>query len=123
MAYVAKHRFAPISPQKARLVLDLVRGKSLEEALNLCAFSPKRAATLVGKVLKSAQANARELGEESLRDLAVTAAYADEGPTRAKWRPRARGMASPVERQTSHIVIELDAVAKPAASSGSGREE
>ncbi|MFH0910912.1 MAG: 50S ribosomal protein L22 [Planctomycetota bacterium] len=112
MAYVAKHRFAGISTRKARLVLELVRGRRLEDAIHLCAHSPKRAAVLVGKVLKSAQANARERGEEAVSALVITKAYADEGPSRRKWSPRARGGASPILKRTSHIVIELDTAAE-----------
>lgn len=111
MAYVARHRFAPISARKARLVLDTIRGKRLDEALSILQFSPKRAAYLIGKVLKSAQANAEAQAEGSLASLCVTRAFADEGPTRRKWRPRARGMASPIRRRRSHIIIELDRVA------------
>jgi large subunit ribosomal protein L22 len=118
MAYVAKHKFAPISPRKARLVADQVRGKTLGEAMNICRFSRKRAAQFIGKVLASAQGNARDRGESAVYNLYVSAAKVDEGPTRKKWRCRARGMATPIFNRTSHIEIELDTVAQTAAQEG-----
>jgi large subunit ribosomal protein L22 len=126
MGYVAKHRFAPISPRKARLVLDLIRGKRLNDALAAVDFCPKRAAGLVGKVLKSAQAGALEAGESSLGNLVVKTAVADEGPVRRKWRARARGMASTIRKRTSHITIELEtlqALEAAAASTVTGAKE
>jgi large subunit ribosomal protein L22 len=108
MAYAAKHRFAPISARKARLVLDMIRGMPLEEALSVLTYSKKRAAAVVRKVVESARANALDLGEDQPGELYVSRAWADEGPTRTKWRPRARGMASPINQRRSHINIELD---------------
>lgn len=110
MAYQVSHRFAPISPRKARLVLDMVRGKPLGEAMSIVQYSPKRAASFVSKLLHSAQANAQEQGEAGMQNLNVVRAWADEGPMRTKYRPRARGMATPIEKRYSHINIELDTV-------------
>jgi large subunit ribosomal protein L22 len=111
MAYTATHKFAHISARKARLVVDQVRGKMLDEALDACRFSKKRAAPMVVKVLKSAQANAREAGESASHTLLISKAVVDEGPTRKKWRARARGMATPIHARTSHIKIELVSLA------------
>lgn len=110
MAYQAKHRFAPISARKARLVVDLVRGKSLQEAINIARFSRKRAGYLIGKLLMSAQANAQNKGEDAATNLYVKRAWADEGPTRTKYTPRARGMATPIRKRMSHIAVELDTI-------------
>ncbi|MHC4870407.1 MAG: 50S ribosomal protein L22 [Planctomycetota bacterium] len=107
MAYTAKHKYAPISARKARLVVDLVRGKTLDDALNICSFSRKRAAHFIGKVLQSAQANAREKDDVAGHLLYVEKAIVDEGPTRKKWICRARGMASPRRARSSHITVEL----------------
>jgi len=115
MPYAASHRYAPISARKARLVLDLIRGKALGEALSIVQFNQKRAAHLVGKVLQSAQANAQEQGVGRPNELRVSRAWADEGPTRGKWRPRARGMAAPIRRRMSHINVELDMASTVAA--------
>jgi large subunit ribosomal protein L22 len=85
----------------------MIRGRSLADALSVTQFSSKRAARFIDKVLKSAQANAQDQGETSLGGLVVKTARADEGPTRRKFRCRARGMASPIRSRTSHIVITL----------------
>lgn len=108
MAYIARHRFARIAPRKARLLVDLIRGKRVDEADAILRVSKQRAAVFVRKVLLSAQANAVDRGEEAVTDLVVAKVFVDDGPRQRRWRPRARGMATPELRCRSHISIELD---------------
>ena len=98
-------RFVRLSPQKARLVADQVRGLPVEEAVQLLAFSKKKAAATIKKVLDSAVANAEHNLALDADDLFVAEAYADEGPTLKRWRPRARGRATRIRKRTSHITI------------------
>ncbi|GAP05782.1 MAG TPA: 50S ribosomal protein L22 [Anaerolinea thermolimosa] len=103
----AQLRYADISAQKARLVVDLVRGKSAVEAANTLKFMPKKAARIIERVLNSAIANAEENFGVSRDDLYVHTIIADEGPTR-KWRRfGARGRFKPLLRRSSHITIVL----------------
>jgi large subunit ribosomal protein L22 len=103
----AKLRFAGFSAQKARLVIDLVRGKPAVEAMNTLKFMPQGAARKVSKLLASAVANAEENFGVSRDDLVVYRITADEGPTR-KWRRfGARGRFKPILRRTSHITVVL----------------
>lgn len=100
-------RFLPISAQKVRLIVDLVRGKDANEALDLLRFVPNRAAQPVLKLLKSAVANAEENFGVSRDDLYVATIYADEAPTR-KWRRfGARGRFKPILRRSSHVTVVL----------------
>ena len=92
-----------IPARKARLVIDLIRGKSVAEALGILKFTPRSGAFLVEKVLKSAIANAEN--NFDLEDLYVSEAYANEGPTLKRFRPRAKGSASPINKRTSHITV------------------
>jgi large subunit ribosomal protein L22 len=103
----AQMKFADVSAQKARLVVDLVRGKSALDAANTLKFMPKKAARIVERLLGSAVANAEENFGVSRDDLLVYQIVADEGPTR-KWRRfGARGRFKPLLRRTSHITIVL----------------
>lgn len=103
----AHARYVPHSAQKVRQVIDLVRGKSLNEALTILKFTPKAAARPVSKVLASAMANAEENFGVSRDDLYVYRIYADEAPTR-KWRRfGARGRFKPWLRRSSHITVIL----------------
>ncbi len=103
----AQLRFLPLSAQKVRLVVDLVRGKGANEALELLRFANKRAALPVGKLVASAVANAEENFGVSRDDLYVATIFADEAPTR-KWRRfGARGRFKPILRRTSHVTIIL----------------
>jgi large subunit ribosomal protein L22 len=103
----AQLRFADVSAQKARLVVDLVRGKPAIEALNTLKFLPNKAARHVSKLLSSAVANAEENFGVSRDDLMVFQIMADEGPTR-KWRRfGARGRFKPLLRRSSHLTIVL----------------
>ncbi|HUU30505.1 MAG TPA: 50S ribosomal protein L22 [Phycisphaerae bacterium] len=107
MGYRATHRFARISPRKVGLVMDLIRGKPLEEALRVLDFSPKRASQLVAKVVRSAMANADEK-EADLEQLYVAEARAEQGPVLRRMWPRSRGSADMLRRPTSHLVVELE---------------
>jgi large subunit ribosomal protein L22 len=108
MAEIRAHlRFLPISAQKVRLVVDLVRGKDANYALEMLRFVPNRAAQPVLKLLKSAVANAEENHGVSRDDLYVVTIFADEAPTR-KWRRfGARGRFKPLLRRSSHVTIVL----------------
>jgi len=98
-------RYIRIAPYKVRQVVDLIRGKKVDEALAILRFTPKRAAHVVAKVVKSAVANA-EHNYDMLRDeLVISRAYVDQGPTLKRWRPRAYGRANIRRRRTSHITI------------------
>jgi len=95
------------SPQKARLVADLVRGRPVEEALNLLSFSQKRAASNVRKALDAAIADA-EQHEADLAELVVTESRVDEGPHIKRFQPKDRGRAHPILKRTSHITIGVE---------------
>ncbi|TIC81895.1 50S ribosomal protein L22 [Nocardioides sp. GY 10127] len=101
----ATARFVRISPMKARRVVDLVRGASVEEARNILAFAPQAAAETVLKVLESAVANAESTEGLDTDDLVVITAMVDEGPTMKRWRPRAQGRATRINKRTSHITL------------------
>lgn len=101
----AVSRFVRMSPRKVRLVIDLVRGKRVEDALATLQFVPRRASVAVGKTLRSAVANAVHNFDLDEDELVVAEAFVDEGPTLKRWRARARGMASPIMKRTSHITI------------------
>ena len=105
MQVTARLKNARISAQKVRLVADQVRGLPVEEAEQLLAFSNKKAAHIVKKVLLSAVANAEHNLALDADELFVLEAYADEGPTLKRWRPRARGRATRIRKRTSHITI------------------
>ncbi len=101
----ASARFVRITPMKARRVVDMVRGQGVEDALNLLQFAPQAAAETVAKVLESAAANA--VGNEGLdrATLVVARAMVDEGPTMKRFRARAQGRASRINKRTSHITL------------------
>jgi large subunit ribosomal protein L22 len=114
----AEAKWVRVSPRKARLVADHIRGRSVPEARTVLAFTSRAAAREIERVLKSAVANAEAnhglLGD----DLVVSAAYVDEGPTLKRWRPRARGRVGRIKKRTCHITIKLaegEQVAAPRA--------
>ena len=107
MAWSAIHKYARISPRKVRLVADLIRGRGVQDALNLLKFSPNRAAVMVSKVLTSAIANANE-AEANVEDLIVDRAFVDEGPTIKRFQPKDRGRANPIMKRTSHITLVVE---------------
>lgn len=108
MAWQATHRFAKISPRKARLVADMIRGQQAQRALESLRFSHQRAARLIEKVLRSAMANADELGQADLEELRVSATWINEGPRMKRFQPKDRGRAHPILKRTSHITVEVE---------------
>ena len=94
-----------IAPRKVRLVADLIRGKQVGEAVAILRLTPKSASPVVEKVLKSAIANAEHNYEMDINNLVVSEAYVNEGPTLKRFRPRAQGRASAINKRTSHITI------------------
>lgn len=104
----ASSRFVRLSAQKARLVVDLIRGKKVESALGILEFTPKRGARLVAKTLKSAVANAESGQRVDVDALYVKRAFVDEGPTLKRFLPRAHGRATKVFKRTSHITVVVD---------------
>jgi large subunit ribosomal protein L22 len=98
-------RHARVSPYKVREVLDLVRGRPVHEAEDILRFSERDAASVVGKVLHSAVANAENNDELEPEELFVSACFADEGTTIKRWRPRARGRATRIRKRTCHITV------------------
>jgi large subunit ribosomal protein L22 len=105
MEVLAKHRFARTSPQKARLIADQIRGLPVDRALDILAFSPKKAATLVKAVLESAIANAEHNEGLDIDDLKVAKVFVDEGPTMKRIMPRAKGRADRILKRSSHITV------------------
>lgn len=107
----AKANFQRISPRKARVVANMVRGRDAAEALQLLEFTPKAAAPILKKVIASALANAKQKASGvDVDSLYISRATVDQGPNQhlRRWRPRAMGRATPVVKGVSHITIELD---------------
>jgi len=100
----AMHRFARISPRKARLVMDLIRGQHVNDAQDTLRFTDKKASRLIDKVLRSAIANANEQ-EADVRSLYVTDARVDPAPYLPRWRPKDRGRAHPIAKRMSHLIV------------------
>ena len=98
-------RYVRVSPRKARIVVDLIRGKSVVRAREILAFTNRGVAETVEKTLNSAVANAENQHHVRPESLVVKAAYVDEGPTLKRIRPRAKGSASRINKRTSHITI------------------
>ena len=118
---IARH--VRVTPQKARRIVDLIRGKQATDAVNTLRFAPQGASEPVLKVLQSAIANARvkaDAASESFdeRNLIVSAAFVDEGPTMKRFRPRAQGRAGRINKRTSHITVVV--APKVAKNGGKG---
>ncbi|PIQ43798.1 MAG: 50S ribosomal protein L22 [Gammaproteobacteria bacterium CG11_big_fil_rev_8_21_14_0_20_46_22] len=107
MEVSAKYKYARFSAQKARLVADQVRGLSVEQALDLLAFSPKRAAKAVKQVLESAIANAEHNNGMDIDELKISAIYVDEGPTLKRMRARAKGRGARILKRMCHITVKV----------------
>jgi large subunit ribosomal protein L22 len=105
---VAKARFVRVSPTKARRVINLVRGKSVSEALDILRWAPQAASLPVAKVIASAAANAQNNDGLDPATLVVASVYADDGPTAKRIRPRAQGRAFRIRRRTSHITVVVE---------------
>ena len=99
------HKFARLSASKVRVVLDLIRDEDLEQARDELRFCDRGAATIIAKVLESAVANAENNEHLSADELYVAECWADEGPTLKRWRPRARGRATRINKRTCHITV------------------
>ncbi|EDS76473.1 50S ribosomal protein L22 [Clostridium novyi A str. 4552] len=98
-------KYVRMSPRKVRVVLDLVRGKNVSEAFAILKYTPKDAATVVLKVLKSAVANAENNFNLDVNKLYIAEAYANQGPTLKRFRPRAQGRAYSIMKRTSHVTL------------------
>lgn len=107
MRFKAIHRYVRISPRKARYVMDMVRSKSANEALEILKCTHKRASFFIGKVLKSAIANAQDTGGIEAKKLSVVEARVDGGPTLKRFRAGPMGRAMRIRKRTSHITIIL----------------
>lgn len=108
MGAKASARYVRISPRKARLVVDLIRGKSAEKAVKILSLTPKKSAGIILKLLKSALANASQDESIDVDILRVKEAYVDQGPTMKRFRPRARGRATRIRKRSSHITLILE---------------
>jgi large subunit ribosomal protein L22 len=108
MATIAKLRSARITPQKARLVADQIRGLPVDRAINILTFSNKKAAGLIKKVLESAIANAEHNDGADVDELKVKTIMVDEGPIMKRWMPRARGRANQIFKRTSHVTVVVE---------------
>ena len=108
MEVTAKARYIRVSPRKARLVTDLVKGKKVEEALNILAFTKKAFAKTLIKVINSAVANAQQNNQMDVDTLMVKRIAIDGGPTLKRYIPRAMGRATMVRKRTSHVTVVLD---------------
>jgi len=107
MEAVAKLSYVRLSPQKSRLVVDLVRGKGVQEVLNILKFSPNKAAIVVYKLVQSAVANAEQKGVDDVDKLFVKEITVDGGPVLRRFMPRAQGRATRIRKPTSHIKVVL----------------
>jgi large subunit ribosomal protein L22 len=107
MEVAAKHKGARISAQKARLVADQIRGKSVGEALDILAYSPKKGAELVKKVLESAIANAEHNEGADIDELRVSTVFVDEAMTMKRIKPRAKGRADRILKRSCHITVKV----------------
>jgi large subunit ribosomal protein L22 len=107
MRYRAKHRYCDVSARKVRQFADLIRGRNVDEALQLLRFYPNRGARMLEKVVKSALGNADDQECPNLDDLVVAEARVDGGPMYKRIQPRARGTAFMIKRRLSHVVVTL----------------
>jgi large subunit ribosomal protein L22 len=103
----AKISYLRVAPRKARLVCDLVRGKKVQEALDLLRFTKRGCSRDILKLIQSAVANANVKGGFDVDNLYVHRIRVDQGPILKRWLPRARGMATPIQKKTSHITVIL----------------
>jgi large subunit ribosomal protein L22 len=101
----ANHKYIRGSPRKVRLIADLVRGKSVEEALAMLSIMPQKAAKQVGKAVRAASSNAENNHDMVASELKIARIFANEGPTLKRFRPRSRGRVSPLLKRSSHITV------------------
>ncbi len=103
-------RYIRISPRKVRLIMDEIRGRKIEEALNQLSFAPQKGAFILKKLINSAVANAEQNFEMDVDKLYIKRIFADEGPTLKRFRPRAMGRAAKIRKRTSHLTVVLDEI-------------
>ncbi len=103
-------RFIRISPRKVRLIMDEIRGRRIEEALNQLSFAPQKGAFILKKLINSAVANAEQNFKMDVDKLYIKRIYADEGPILKRFRPRAMGRAMRIRKRTSHLTVVLDEI-------------
>ena len=101
-------KYVRISPRKVRLLMDQIRGKKVQDAINLLSFSPQKGAFILKKLLDSAVANAEQNSNTDVDKLYVGRIFADEGPSLKRFRPRAMGRATRILKRTSHLTVILD---------------
>jgi large subunit ribosomal protein L22 len=108
--FTARHRYARITARKARLIADVIRGHSVNQALELLEFAPQRAAAFYKKVVRSAMANASQDEAVNVNRLVISDCRADDGPmlqNRMRWRPGPQGRAMPFKKMTSHLTVKV----------------
>src|SRR5277367_5561362 len=108
MPFQASHRYARISPRKARLLMNLVRGRDVDDAITLLRFSKQRVSGMIEKVVRSAVANANENPNPPRNTLYVAKAWVDPGPVIKRFQPKDRGKAYPIKKRTAHLVVTVD---------------
>ncbi len=111
-------RYIRISPRKARRVVDLIRGRHVEDARRILRFSPLGAARPVAKLLDSAVANAEQTPGVIPENLTVKTGWVDEGPTLKRFRPRAYGRATQIRKRTSHVTLVVETMEEPVGAQG-----
>ncbi|HET6777133.1 MAG TPA: 50S ribosomal protein L22 [Actinomycetota bacterium] len=107
-------KYVRLSPMKARRMVDLIRGRQVEEARRILRFAPQSASRTIEKALNSAVANAEQGPEVAAQNLVVDRAWVDEGPTLKRWRPRAYGRAARIRKRTSHITLIVKSLGEEA---------
>jgi len=108
MPFVAKHRFARIAPRKARRLMNLIRGRDVDDAISQLRFAKQRASGMIEKVVRSAVANAAEQDAQMQNALYVAEARVDAGPVMKRFQPKDRGKAYSIIKRTSHLVVRLE---------------
>ena len=106
--FKASHRYARIAPRKARLIMDMVRGRDVDDAITMLRFAKQRASGMIEKVIRSAVANANEQEVPSRNTLYVASARVDPGPIIKRFQPKDRGKAYSIKKRTSHLVVTID---------------
>ncbi|OLF10977.1 50S ribosomal protein L22 [Actinophytocola xinjiangensis] len=119
---IARARYVRATPMKVRRVVELIKGRSAGEALNVLRYAPQAASEPVAKVLASAMANAENNLDLDPETLWVSAAYVDEGPTLKRFRPRAQGRAYRIRKRTSHITVEVESRPEPKKAAAKSRK-
>jgi large subunit ribosomal protein L22 len=107
MKFIAKHRFADVTPRKLRPFASMIRGRRADEALEALRFFPNRSARLIEQVLKSALGNAEDRGARDIDDMIVVESRIDGAPMLKRIQPRARGTAYPIKKRYAHIIVAV----------------